>query len=481
MNFCIGNLAHESPHEDDSERTRRTAVGWVQRGDAEDPGNEGDDGSRDLVVRCGLAISAAPAFGCDAPRDVRMPAIAARLAPGDEVVIGSAPAAAVHLAHPTVSRRHALLRHAGGAVEVHDLGSTNGIIVNGLRVIHAIVPVGSELELGEARVVFERVGCATPSRQGPTRTGAPTCGPLGGLIGESLVMRRLALDVRRIASLKLAVLVRGESGTGKELVARAIHVESPRARAPFVAINCATITRELAESELFGHARGAFTGAHRERRGAFREAHGGTLFLDEIGSLPLELQAKLLRVVEDGVVRAVGSEQLVPVDVRLVTATCEPLEKMVTARQFRADLYERLAACVVRVPPLRERRGDIPEIARHLLATSGIEGKTLSSCAIARLRSHGFPGNVRELRNVIVQAALRADDLVEAEHVDAALAERSGTRRRVLPEEAMRFFEAAGRNVSEAARRADLPRTTMRDLLRAAGVPPGGGLPRQRS
>ena len=239
-------------------------------------------------------------------------------------------------------------------------------------------------------------------------------------------------------------------------------------------LNAAAITRELAESELFGHAKGAFTGAVRDRRGAFREAHGGTLFLDEIGAVPLEVQAKLLRAVEEGMVRPVGGESPIPVDVRLVAATCEPLEMLVAARRFRADLYERLAVCVVQVPPLRDRPDDIGPLVRHLLKASELGARTLSPDALAALRAHRFPGNVRELRNVVVQAAVRADRVIEAEHVAAVLAERDPKARRILPGDAVRIFEDAGRNVSEAARRAAMPRSTMRDLLRAAGIPAGG-------
>ncbi len=253
-------------------------------------------------------------------------------------------------------------------------------------------------------------------------------------------------------------------------MARALHDVGPRRGGPFVVLNGAAISRELVESELFGHQRGAFTGAVKDRRGAFREASGGTLFLDEIGAVPPELQAKLLRAVEEGAVRPVGGESSLPVDVRLVAATCEPLEAMVAARRFRADLYERLAVCVIAVPPLRDRPDDLPALCRHLLTVSDLGDRILSHDAMAALRGHRWPGNVRELRNVLVQTAVSAGTVLEAEHVAAVLAERSGRARRIEADEALRIFEEAGRNVSAAARRADLPRTTMRDLLRSAGV-----------
>jgi DNA-binding NtrC family response regulator len=394
------------------------------------------------------------------------------LVPGGAVVLGSAGkdpphdgsvftgASAVRIEDATVSARHCRVTHAGGVVEVVDLGARNGLRVGGLRVPRAALPMGGTFEIGRTLV---RVQPVTPS---PGRPGPP----LAGLVGGSWAMRALAGAVRRMAPLRLPVLIRGETGSGKDLTARALHDEGPRSGRPFVAINAAAISRELAESELFGHKRGAFTGAVRDRRGAFREANGGTLFLDEIGAVPLDLQVKLLRVVEEGVVRPLGAESGVPVDVRLVAATCEPLEAMVASRVFRADLYERLAVCVIQVPPLRERPEDIPALAQHLLATSELGDRSLTADAVAALRGYRWPGNVRELRNVLVQAAVSGERVLGAEAIAAVVADRSGRTRRIEAGEALRIFEDVGRNVSAAARRAAVPRTTMRDMLRSAGV-----------
>jgi transcriptional regulator of acetoin/glycerol metabolism len=399
-------------------------------------------------------------------------ALEAPLLPGRELVIGSGPLADLVLDDATVSERHCRVTHAGGWLEVTDLGSRNGVRVGGVRVAHASLPLGAGCELGRTFVrVLAGAGAARPEE-------AP---PLPNLVGQSPAMRVLSATVRRAASLRLPALLRGESGTGKDLVARALHDRSPRAARPFVVINAAAISAQLAESELFGHERGAFTGAMRDRRGAFREAHGGTLFLDEIGAVPPEVQAKLLRAVEEGAIRPVGAEAPVPVDVRLVAATCEPLEELVAERRFRADLLERLAVCLIHVPPLRERLDDVPALTRHLLVTSGLPDTEISPDAMAALRAHRWPGNVRELRNVVVQAAVRSGGAVEAEHVAAIMAERTTRPRRVLVGDAVRIFEESGRNVSAAARRADLPRSTMRDLLRAAGVPAWAARPGQRS
>jgi DNA-binding NtrC family response regulator len=386
-----------------------------------------------------------------------------RLEPGDRVVVGSSLDVDVRLTDRAVSARHAAIVHCGDGIEVVDFGSRNGVCAGGARIERAWLRTGGSVELGRTTVFVEVV---QDHREKPAASLLP------GLVGTSDPMRRLAASVRRFAALKLPAMVRGESGSGKELVARAMHKESRRAEGPFVALNAATISRELAESELFGHVKGAFTGAFRDRRGAFRTAHKGTLFLDEIGSLPLDLQAKLLRVVEEGLIWPVGAETSSNVDVRLVVATCEPLELMIKARRFRADLYERLAVCSLQVPPLRERPSDIEALCTHLLVSSGLEKHFVSQSALAELRTYRWPGNVRELRNVIVQAAMRAPGkIIEVGHVSRVIAERTGAgSSRFNRDELVKIWEDSRKNISEAARRVNLPRTTMRDLLRAAGI-----------
>ena len=298
--------------------------------------------------------------------------------------------------------------------------------------------------------------------------------PLPGMVGRSPAMQQLSRLVRRIAALRAPVLLLGESGSGKELVARAVHCASPRVAGPFVALNGATLSLELSGSELFGHRRGAFTGAHSDRAGAFRQARGGTLFIDEVAALPLGVQARLLRAVEEGWVNPVGSDEPVAVDVRIVAATCEPLEQLIARRAFRPDLYQRLSSCVVRIPPLRERRSDIPALADHLLARSEVAPSELGLGVAELLQAQPWPGNVRELGNVLVQAGLRSESgRIEVADVLGALSERAGARRCALRfglEQARVLLGETGGNVSEAARRACVPRSTFRDLLRAAGT-----------
>jgi DNA-binding NtrC family response regulator len=242
---------------------------------------------------------------------------------------------------------------------------------------------------------------------------------MGNLVGRGAAMRRVFETIRKVAETDLTVLVRGESGTGKELVAQALHEASARRNGPFVAVNCAAISRELVESELFGHEKGAFTGADARRIGRFEAAHGGTIFLDEIGDMAPDTQAKVLRVLQEQTFERVGGTKPIQVDVRVVAATHRDLEKDVAARRFREDLYYRLKVVEIALPALRERPEDLPTLAERFLAglaaRLGRPEKRLAPAALAALARHAWPGNVRELRNVIEQAAvLAASDEIDA-------------------------------------------------------------------
>ncbi|MBK6516653.1 MAG: sigma 54-interacting transcriptional regulator [Polyangiaceae bacterium] len=385
----------------------------------------------------------------------------ALLRPGCCVVVGSSRDADLRVEEPTVSGRHVRLEHKRGFVLAADLGSKNGTTLFGQRVALAEVRPGVRLGVGAAAVeVLDRR--ADPSARSEL---------LRGLAGRSPPMVSLADRVQRIARLVEPALIRGESGTGKELVARALHDLGPRNKGPFVAINAASLSRELAESELFGHRRGAFTGAVSDRRGAFREADGGTLFIDEVAQLGLEVQGKLLRVVEERKVRPLGGDGPVGVDVRLVAATCEPLEEQVVDRRFRADLFQRIAVCVVRVPPLRDRLDDLPLLAPRLLCGLGLPPTTLLPGALAALgRGLYRDGNVRELRSVLLAAAIDAGagTPIAEEHVLCALSERGVLTEATSPARARAMLASCGGNRSAAARRLGLPRSTFRDLLERA-------------
>ncbi len=259
-----------------------------------------------------------------------------------------------------------------------------------------------------------------------------------GLIGRSSAFQQMLELVARVGPSSASVLLLGESGTGKELVARAVHEASARAAAPLVVVDCASLPEALFESELFGHERGSFTGAHANKAGLVEAASGGTLFLDEVGDIPLAMQVKLLRLLESGTYRRVGSTDLRRTDVRVVAATHRDLQTMVAAGSFREDLFYRLSTFPIHLPPLRERVEDIPLLAVALLARVAPERRlSLSKDALSRLTAHAFPGNVRELRNVLERAALMTDgDKIEVDAMARALAVH-GTARAAAPAKAL--------------------------------------------
>jgi len=318
------------------------------------------------------------------------------------IVLGSAEDAGFRLDDPAVSRYHAQLKPRSDGVWVKDLDSMNGISVGGARVQAALVENEATLTVGQSMVrisVFEN------------DLGAPL-GPaaLGEAVAESHAMRRVFGLLERLASADVPVVLQGETGTGKDVLARALHQISPRAAKPFVVFDCSAVAANLIESELFGHAKGAFTGAAADRRGAFQHADGGTLFLDEIGELPLELQPRLLRALESGQVKPLGDDTPRTVDVRIVAATHRDLEAATREGRFRQDLWFRLAVALVRVPPLRERVEDIPLLAQLFVGRDF----TLPPQLIAKMTAYGWPGNVRELRNVVARATLGEANVLEA-------------------------------------------------------------------
>jgi len=245
------------------------------------------------------------------------------------------------------------------------------------------------------------------------------------IVWASDAMRRVMAHVERVAASETRVCILGETGTGKELIARTLHERSPRSGGPFVTLNCAAVPAELIESELFGHEKGAFTGAATRHTGKFEQAHQGTLFLDEIGDMPLAMQAKLLRVLEEGEVERVGGDRAIAVDVRVIVATLRDLDALVQEGRFRQDLYHRIYVFPLLVPPLRERAQDIPPLvahfARQVSDQNGWKEKPFTAKAIAKLQAYAWPGNVRELRNVVERLLLLADDEVDAAAVELAL------------------------------------------------------------
>jgi transcriptional regulator with GAF, ATPase, and Fis domain len=313
------------------------------------------------------------------------------------VLVGSDPAAHLVLTDPAVSRQHVILERAGESVVVRDCGSRNGTFLGGQRVNQAVATIGSVLRVGRSTLALLRDGMPQPIDPGPPS--------LGHMIGSSSVMRRLFGLLGRLAASDATVLVWGETGSGKELVARTLHEQSRRASGPFVVFDCAAVPESLIAGELFGHVRGAFTGAHRDHAGAFERAHGGTLFIDEIGELLPELQPKLLRALETRTVRRIGDRDEQQIDVRIVAATHRDLWQMVAERRFREDLLYRLAVVTVSVPPLRDRRQDIADLIAHFASQLDPPPPALPADVLARLQEHHWPGNLRELRNLVERAA----------------------------------------------------------------------------
>jgi DNA-binding NtrC family response regulator len=391
-------------------------------------------------------------------------------------VVGTHPSCDVVLSDGTVSRFHFELVLADGRVVLRDLGSSNGTALDGVAVASAFPRDGATIRAGETELVLE-LGVAS---------SAPlsTRDRFGGLVGTSPAMRRLFAVLENVAPASATVLLLGETGTGKEAVAEAIHQESRRGK-PFVVVDCGAIPAELIESELFGHERGAFTGATATKDGAFQAAAGGTIFLDEIGELPLELQPKLLRALERREVKRVGSTRHLPVDVRVIAATNRDLRADVNAGRFRSDLFYRLAVVEVRLPPLRERPSDIPLLVEHIARQLRVDEVGLAALRaepfLARLTASSWPGNVRELRNAVERYLAVRELRVSAEPAGAEGPPAVDVRRplKEARDEWTAWFErryveellaAHEGNKAVAARAAGIDRVTFYRLLWRLGL-----------
>jgi transcriptional regulator with GAF, ATPase, and Fis domain len=317
--------------------------------------------------------------------------------------VGTHERADLLLTDRTVSRLHCEILSGDGRLRVRDLGSRNGTRIDGVAVVEGFIDDGQTLDLGATRIAVRRATRDVEIALAPRMR-------FGRLVGASRAMRAVFAILEQAAAGDSTVLLGGETGTGKEAAARAVHDHSPRASGPFIVVDCGSIPSELLESELFGHERGAFTGAVATRRGAFEAAHGGTIFLDEIGELAPELQPKLLRALEERYIKRVGATTYLPVDVRVITATNRDLAVEVNAQRFRSDLYYRLAVVEVRLPALRDRPDDLPLLVEHLASTLSADPTAIAKLRrpefIATLARHAWPGNVRELRNYLERCAV---------------------------------------------------------------------------
>ncbi len=432
---------------------------------------------------------------------------ASQTSSADTLSVGTAPGNTLQVTDRTVSRYHLELRREGEEIVLTDLGSTNGTRTGEVRLERARVKNGTTLALGMTRL---RV-----SDGAETSVDVSSLNELQGLKGDTLVMRRLLALVEKSAKSDVPVLVTGESGTGKELIARALHATGPRANHPFVVVDCGSLSPTLIGSELFGHERGAFTGATDRHAGAFEQAGEGTVFLDEVGELPPTSQAALLGVLERGTFRRLGGRAELPMRARIVSATNRDLRSDVNRHTFRLDLYYRLAIVVLLAPPLRDRLEDVELLAQHFAQRAGHDGSLESLIphdALERMKVYSWPGNVRELRNVIDAAVtLGADWMLDnvpeltrsslpqplSEELTSpslsaaaptaelqppppaepiAISAYNEARATVLAEFERRYltqlYQATDGNVSKAARLANMDRSHLVDLLRKHGIHP---------
>jgi len=341
--------------------------------------------------RCRVEVTSGPDNGL--VRDIEAPVIRVGARRGNDVQLTDA----------KVSGLHCEIRLDERGYRLRDLDSTNGTYVGGLRINDIYIQPGTQISVGGSRLRFEPLGESVEVELSERDR-------FGSMIGRSVKMRELFARLEKLAASDATVLITGETGVGKELVAESLHELSPRIDGPFMVLDCGSIPANLIESELFGHERGAFTGATSSYVGAFERADGGTLFLDEIGELPLAMQPKLLRVLESHEVRRIGSTKTTTVNIRVVAATNRDLGVEVNRGRFREDLFYRLAVARVHVPPLRERKEDIPLLIEHILSTTpGGEHAYIAPETIELMMKHDWPGNVRELRNVIERAVLLSE------------------------------------------------------------------------
>jgi DNA-binding NtrC family response regulator len=407
----------------------------------------------------------------------------------EPVIVGRNAACRVVLDDGKVSAVHAELVATEQGVRVRDLGSRNGIFVGGVRVGEVYLSAPTSLRLGETILAFEPVR--------PEHVPLASTPSFGPLVAQSASMRSIFEKLTKVAPTELTLLITGETGTGKEVVAQAMHLCSQRSKKPFVVVDCGSIPPTLAEATLFGHERGAFTGAVDRRLSPFQEADGGTIFLDELGELPIDVQPKLLRALAERRVKPVGGSIYRDVDVRILAATRRDLVRAVNSGAFRSDLYFRIAQITVELPALRHRIEDIPSLVRSMLKDLGDEPAfdRVSNTTLERLMRHDWPGNVRELRNAVTVAyALAGDDPIDiAAHLgslnEAGRAAASGAgvsayalrgrpfqeaKRDVLARFERDYFailcEEAKGNVSEMARRSGMERAHVRTYMRRHNI-----------
>jgi DNA-binding NtrC family response regulator len=463
-----------------------------------EPGRDDGDRSRRLpTVRQMAAAVGVPRLELVVERESTRQTERIVVLDGDLFRLGSHPSNDLVLDDPLVSRFHCQLTRTDSGWVISDTGSLNGTDVSGVRVRDADLPLPScHIQLGGSLVRVRELGVTAIA-------SVPTSSSFGDLHGESLVMRRLFGVLEKVGQSESTVLIEGESGTGKELAATEVVRRGPRADKPFLIVDCGAISPNLIESELFGHARGAFTGADRTRVGAFEAADGGTILLDEIGELPLDMQPKLLRAIETREIRRIGENTARRVNVRVIAATNRRLEREVNRGRFREDLFFRLSVVTLRIPALRKRLEDIPLLVRTLLDQMNVRdaGHLFTPAVLADMSRYDWPGNVRELRNYIERSVVLDHTVPASERhsaqsllpspgstaappaaragvatpapIDASVPFRNA-KERVVSDFERRYLEAllaaCDGNVSRAARQAQMDRMHLHKLLQRYGL-----------
>src|SRR5450432_428049 len=436
----------------------------------------------DVVPKLTLEVCREPLAAADGPRTV--------VHDGKVCRIGTHSTNDLVLRDPSVSRFHCKLTFGDKGWRLQDNESLNGTKVDGVRVRDADFASEATLALGDCIVHVSGLEAAS-------EVSIPNVASFGALTGTSVAMRKLFASLEKVAASDINVLIEGDSGTGKELVASEIFQRGPRAEKAFVIVDCGAISPNLIESELFGHVRGAFTGADRDRVGAFEAANGGTVFLDEIGELPLELQPQLLRALESREIRRVGETRARKVDVRVIAATNRDLDREVNKGRFREDLYFRLAVMVVRVPSLRDRIEDVPALVASFLTSLGVsshdQGGLFSPHVLADLADHDWPGNVRELRNYVERSLVLKEALPASRRRAPPHPSRDASEPEPPSEPSVKIpfklakdaavdafertylaalLEAAGGNISKAARNGGMDRMYLHRLVQKHNLRP---------
>jgi two-component system, NtrC family, response regulator GlrR len=380
------------------------------------------------------------------------------------VTVGTHPDAGLRMTDGSISRQHFTCRVTSAGVMVSDDGSTNGLFLAGTRVSQFVARNTTHFRAGRSTFRLLR------ERHVPNET----LEYFGDALAVSQSMKRVFVALKQAAKANAAVLLLGETGTGKEVLARAVHSFSPRKDKPFVVVDCAALHVETADSALFGHAKGSFTGAASARVGLLAQANCGTVFFDEIGELPAELQARLLRFLQEGQVRAVGSNVTQRLDIRVISATHRDLSAMVDKNQFRADLFYRLSALTVQLPSLRERPEDVEPLVRQALTNRGQGDFEVSAELLAHLLAHHWPGNVRELINAVDTVLLQPESAPAVPTKDSGAPDFHNAKEVLLEAFSRQYFEAlylkAKGNVSEVARLSKVNRTWVHQLLTRMGI-----------